>query len=197
MRLFARIVTAGALALSAVAAQAEPVSVVKVLSFGCPVCRASEAMDPDIAKAVRSYGGKFVYAAMPLEPGNLNRELAYYAARDLGAEEAARASLYKGSQDYGLTFSDPVQAVVWLQDDAGIDGARLGAAVTGDDARQALGRAVRLAAKAGVQKLPAYLLLRDGEVLAVLSAEGTSSLFALKKKVVEEISTHNSQEGGK
>lgn len=195
MRQLVRALAAGCLAFAALAAHAEPVSVVKVLSFGCPVCRASETLDSDIAAAVRRGGGKFAYAAMPLDPNNLSRELGYYAARDLGAEEAARNSLYKGSQDYGLTFADPVQVVVWLQDDAGIDGARLGAAIGGDAARQALGRAVRLAAKAGVQKLPAYLLLRDGAVASALSADGATSLFALKKKVVDEIATYNSQEG--
>lgn len=178
----------------AVSARAEPISIVKVLSFGCPVCRASEQLDPDIVRAVRMGGGKFVYAPMPSDPANLNRELAYYSARDLGAEAQARASLYKGSQDYGLPFSDPVQVVVWLQDDAGIDGSRLSAGITGDAARQALGRAVRLAAKAGVQRLPAYILLRDGDVLSVVAADGASSLFAIKKKVLDELSTYNNQE---
>lgn len=151
-------------------------------------------MDPDISRAVRSGGGKFAYAAMPGDANNLNRELAYYAARDLGSEEAARLSLYKGSQDYGLAFSDPVQVVVWLQDDAGIDGSRLGAALSGEPARAALGRAVRLAAKAGVQKFPAYLVLREGQIVSVVSAEGASSLFALKKRVLDEITKHNSRE---
>lgn len=192
-----RVLAAAALALTTLISYAEPVSVVKVLSFGCPVCRAAEAMDSDIGTAVRRGGGKFAYAALPADATNLNRELAYYAARDLGAEEAARNSLYKGSQDYGLTFSDPVQAVVWLQDDAGINGSQLGGAIGGEPARQALGRAVRLAARAGVQKLPAYLLLRDGEVLSVMSADGVGSLFALKKRVVEEVSTYNSQEASK
>lgn len=179
------------LALVAVAASAasagvaSPVSIVKVLSFGCPVCRASETHDSDLKLAARLQGGKFAYAAMPPSREEVARELAYYAARDLGYEAQARQSLYKGSQDRGLPLSDPIQASVWLQDDIGIDGSTLTQGITGAKAREALDRALGLAAQGGVQRLPTYLLVRDGVVVATV-APGEDGLFALKTRVLAE-----------
>jgi 2-hydroxychromene-2-carboxylate isomerase len=179
--------------MAGAASAASPVSIVKVLSFGCSVCRASETHDAELKTAARLHGGQFAYAAMPPSLETPARELAYYAARDMGHEAQARQSLYKGSQDRGLPLSEPVQASVWLQDDIGLDGSTLSQGISGAKARDALDRALGLAAQGGVQRLPTYLLVRGGVVVATV-VPGEDGLFALKTRVLAEFYKETSKQ---
>lgn len=181
-----------ALMLASPFAAAEPVSVVKVLNFSCSVCRASEVLDADIKRAAQEEGGKFAYAVMPVSLDNTYRELGYYAARDMYQEVAARESLYKGSQDMGLSFSDPAQVAIWLQDDAGLSGAEVSQGMAGEPAKAALTRALRLVAQGSVQRYPTYLILYQGKVVATI-APNAEGLFSLKSRVLSEISKPRAQ----
>lgn len=185
-----------ALLLGTGAAQAREVSVAKVVNFSCATCRASESQDDAIRAAVRSTGGQFVLATMPMAQDNYWRELLYYAARayDPALESKVRESLYRGAQDMGLPFSDMTQVVVWLTQDLPeqrVDWTALGrSALTDGAAREALGRALRLIVASGAQKIPSYVFIVDGELQGLLDLDTGSrngSLVELRQSVLKRI----------
>lgn len=175
---------------------AREVSVVKVINFSCAACRASESQDGPIRAAAQATGGRFVFATMPLDANTYWRELLYYAARerDAALEPQVRESLYRGAQDMSLPFADLAQVAVWLAQDlagANVDWAALAReAAQARAPREALGRAMRLVAMAGVQRVPAYVLVVDGELAGLLDPDTSSrsgSLVELRLRVIERI----------
>jgi protein-disulfide isomerase len=182
---------------AAVAGDTAPrVDVVKVMSLTCPVCRAAEAQDPAIERAVRDTGGRFVFAPVPTEEEASSgaKERVYYAARDLDANTAAaiKSSLYKGAQDMGVPLTDYLQVYTWLSQDLPqldpkfvplFDKAQAPAAGS------ALARAARLASQAGVSALPGYVILVDGQVTALLDPQSVpgNSLLKLRDEVIARV----------
>ena len=182
---------------TAVAADTAPrVDVVKIMSLTCPVCRAAEAHDPAIERAVQDYGGRFVFAPLPTEAENATgaKERVYYAARDIDASTASavKYSLYKGAQDMGIQLTDYMQIYTWLSQDAPQLESKfepLFEKAQGDAASNALKRAVRLASQAGVGALPAYVILVDGQVTASLDPQAVpgNSLLTLRDEVIARV----------
>lgn len=176
----------------ALAANTSAVTVVKVLNFSCPICRASEPQDAQIEEAAAATGGQLVFAPIPSEAGEFAREKVYYAARKFGrhAENRIRAALYRGAQEVNLPFMDVVQVIEWLKDqmpDARIDWSSLAATARSEETSYALRKAAMLTTRAGVQRLPAYILVQDNSPVATLdldtSGKGTS-LPLLKDDVI-------------
>ncbi len=182
------------------AAAPSPVDVVKIMSFSCSVCLAAEAQDKPIAAAVRAQGGRFVWAPVPTHPEDKvgARERTYYAARDLNAQlgEAVKTSLYKGSQEQNLPLFDQIQVSSWVLRDLSEHEALLPTLfekARSQDSAQALGRAIRLAMGAGVQDLPAYLLIQDGKVVANFDPRHpqATGLTALRELVLAKVAELN------
>ena len=174
-------------------AQSSAITVVKILNFSCPVCRAAESQDAQIEAAAIRTKGVFVFAPIPSVEGEYAKERIYYASRKQGKEieDVVRESLYRGTQDMGLPFLDLIQVVEWLKDDApkvGIDFEKLAADARSPDATEALGRAASLASRAGSQSLPSYILVQDNQPVSTIdpatSGKGTSLL-----NMREEITT--------
>lgn len=186
-----------ALLLAPLWAQAE-VSVVKIINFSCPYCRASESMDDPIRKAAEATGGKMVYATLPAdESSDGSREKVYYAARSLmpDKEPAIRQSLYKGAQDLGYPLATAEQTIEWLSTDLvslKYDWTLVASAVRGSVAQEAYARAVRLTLKSGAQVLPSYVVVKDGELVRTLDVESTGGSYsALREAVLSAIDKVN------
>ena len=170
-----------------------PIHVVKLISFNCPACYQSETLDPPIRRAVREQGGKFVVAPLP-RPETNSRERFYYALRDLGpeVEEKTRESLFKGSQDLNYPLADAPQVLDWLSQDLAtldIDWDAIIATVNGEHGADAIKRAIDLAAKAGAQVTPTYVLVRDGVVLSMfdINTVPNTNLSALREAVLNAL----------
>lgn len=170
------------------------VSVVKVVNFSCPFCKSSEAMDMPIRSAAELSGGKMVYAAMPAdENSDGSRERMYYAARAKWPtlEPRIRESLYRGAQDLGYPLSTANQTAEWLSTDLvdlNYDWVGLVQSSATGEAAQAFTRALRLAVQAGVQVLPAYVVVRDGQVLQTLDVDSVGGTYsALRRAVIEAV----------
>lgn len=192
LRRLALTLALSAAAFSASAAE-QAVSVVKVLNFSCPVCRASEVQDAAIKDAVRAAGGQFVYAPMPSEEGTYAREKIYYASRAQGAEAQVRAALYRGSQDLSLPLSDFVQVIEFLKDELGpnfLNYDRLRQDAESPAAQAALSRAATVAVRGGSHDLPSYVLIQDNTPVATLETTNLSkgsSLLSLRDEVVSRV----------
>lgn len=172
-----------------------PVHVVKVLNFSCARSRALEAHDAAIATAVAEGGGQFVFAPVSWGEQSDARDRVYYAARSFGSaiEQRVRAALYAGAQDSGLPFEDIPQVIVWLQQELGeafMDWNAIMKGAYDPDTTGAVSRAVRLAVRAGVDGLPAYVFVRGSEPVALLDPEalGTAAPLALKDAVLRKYS---------
>jgi len=183
-----------ALAAAPVTLAADKLVVVKVLSFSCNVCKASESQDGFIRGALRAHGGEFVPAPIPMSSQNYSRELAYYAARRQGGEiePKVRASLYQGAQDYGYPLSNDVQVLDWLRFDLdeALDHERLAKELRSPETEAAMKRAVRLALSAGAQSLPTYVLLEGSHIVQTFDpsmAGNPPSLTVLRTQVVQAI----------
>jgi hypothetical protein len=154
------------------AATPAPLHIVKLLNFGCPVCRASEANDPTIEAAARDAGATLSYAPVPISgDAPTSREQVYYAIRPLGpqVEREVRESLYKGAQDAGQVFDTTASVLVWLHND--LPKLKLNsAAVEKAAADEApLRRAVRLVMLAHTTSVPDYVFIQDGQVIGSVS----------------------------
>lgn len=187
---------AGALSGSAWAVSPAPrVDVVKIMSLGCPVCRAAEGQDPVMAQTVQGVGGKFVHAPLPTGENDTGaRERVYYAARDLDPAlgAAVKTSLYKGMQDMSVPLTDYMQVYTWLAQDIPQYEPQFGALFQKAQepaAGTSLSRAARLASSAGVSALPGYVVLVDGQVAALVDSESinSSSMSALREAVLERV----------
>jgi protein-disulfide isomerase len=190
----AKLALAAGLLLGSLGAQAA-VSVVKVINFSCPYCKSTESMDPPIRRAVEAAGGSMVYAAMPADANSDgSRERMYYAAREAypELEPRIRASLYKGAQDLGYPLASALQSAEWLSTDlADLNHDWTRVARTADDGEplRAFQRAIRLAVQAGVQALPAYVVVKDGVVLHTLDVQsGGGNYSALRQAVLDAVS---------
>lgn len=186
--------------LASLAMAAPSVDVVKIMSFSCSVCLASEAQDKLIYDAVVSQGGQFVWAPVPTrEEDKLGaKERVYYASRDVDRRfsERVRASMYKGEQEQGLPLFDFMQVYSWITRDLAEDEKYfdvLFEKAQGNSSREALGRAARLAVNAGSQALPSYVVLRGGELVTVLdpTSVNNSNLTALRELVISRVTELN------
>lgn len=183
-----------AAAFSASAAE-KAVSVVKILNFSCPVCRASETQDAAIKEATQATGGRLVYAPMPTEEGTYARERVYYASRSQGsiAESRVRAALYRGSQDLSLPLSDITQVIEFLKDELGASSLNytlLRQEAESPAAQEALARAATVTVTAGSRDLPSYVLIQDNAPVATLETTNLSkgtSLLSLRDEVVARV----------
>lgn len=191
--MFKSLLTALFLLVGPLAIAQEPVHLVKFISFSCSICRASESMDEPIRAAVTERGGRFVVAPIPRGRNDM-RERFYYALRDMGpnVELEVRQSMYRGAQDLGYPLNDAPQVLDWLQTDLHIDGidwARTLEAVNGEGPAKSVGRAVRLALKAGLQVVPAYVLIQGDKVLATLDAKSATGgdLSSLREAVIAAV----------
>jgi len=170
-------------------AQAD-VSVVKIINFSCPYCRASETMDDPIRRAAEASGGKMVYAALPAdENSDGSRERVYYAVRSLlpDKEPLVRQSLYKGAQDLGYPLASAEQTIDWLSTDLvalKYDWTLATTAVESRATQDAFARAVRLTLKSGAQVLPSYVVVKDGELVRTLDVESTGGSYAALREAV-------------
>lgn len=189
-------VACSAMSTAFAADKAPRVDVVKIMSLTCPMCRAAEAHDPAIERAVQERGGHFVYAPLPTEAENATgaKERVYYASRDIDATTSAaiKYSLYKGAQDMGIQLTDYIQIYTWLSQDVPQLEPKFGALfekAQGDAASKALKRAVRLASQAGVGALPAYVIVVDGQVTALLDPPSvpSNSLLTLRDEVIARV----------
>lgn len=187
-------------------AQAQPsaplvrrsVDVVKVMSFACSFCLAAEAQDTAIEAASAATGGKFVRAPIPetaVAPGN--REKTYYAARDLSPlfGERVKASLYRGTQDAQVQLAAFAQLYYWLLQDMPEEEANIARAIENaqkGEAAAALERAVRLTISAGVELLPTYVLVSNGQIVASMdtSTTGAKTMSALREAVITRINSN-------
>jgi len=192
--------SAGALVAPAAFSQSarpEPVDVVKVMSFACNFCRASEAQDPLIERAVRFRRGRFIRAPIGASAGSAGyREQVYYASRDMDEEfsERIKMSLYKGTQEALVALEAYVQVYYWLLQDMPKEELRLNKLIElaqQPPAAAALQRAVSLTISAGVERLPTYVFLSRGNVVATLdtSTTGTTSMAGLREAVLEKLQT--------
>lgn len=187
----------GCLALAATPAPSAiagtPISVVKVINFGCPACRASESLDSLIKEEAEKHGGRFAYAAISAED-SIARERVYYAMRSYGSEleTRTRQSFYRAVQDLGYPLSDMGQVIVWLQqdfNDSSIDWAAIAQKAETKEITDAAMRAIRITVKAGAQVTPTYILVQGANVIAVLDVQSVAgnSLVSLREAVVQKL----------
>lgn len=185
--------------LYAAEGKAARLDVVKILNLSCPVCRAAESQDPAIARVVQGLGGRFVWAPVPVgEDANGSKERVYYAARDLSSEIGNRIkqSLYKGIQDMGISLNDYMPIYTWLQQDVPDLEPRfdeLFRQAQSATNERALGRAVVLANTAGVQMLPGYIILLNGQVESLVDPSSTASgtVLAMRDELVARIQKYS------
>lgn len=182
--------------LAKAASGGSPIYVVKYISFSCNFCRNAEQGDTLVEQAVSATGGAISVAPVDTsENPNFTKERLFYASRRLGPDVAKRIrlALYSATQDHGLTFNSldaldtwlSVNAADWL-DDASRKSLILDS--TTEDTTASIGRALRLARSAGVDVLPSYVVLQDGNVKAVFDRQGYPSLHDLRDKLARRIS---------
>lgn len=194
-------------AFAAPAAGHRRVDVVKIVSFGCEVSRASENFDTNIRAAVEKTGGKLVFSPFPTEgdhdmPETVGvRERVYYASRQKGAvaENLVRKSLFKGVQDMGLPLGDYMQVYTWLSKDVPELTTSFGdifKAAQEAEARDSLGKAAYLAHTAGSSALPSYVILVEGEVKMALGPEDVpgGALVRLRDEVISTVQKLSSKD---
>ncbi len=162
-RAFLRLAPASVLVLSG-ALRAEPLTIVEVANFDCPACKKAEACHKTIASMVERENGRFVFAPIPTSGGDGGRESLYYASRyEERLEREVRHLLFASQGMPELPSTASLEgAISWMsmQNDYPYwDQLSLLARSKGTEA---LERAIRLAAQAGVTAFPSYLVVKAG-----------------------------------
>jgi hypothetical protein len=162
-----------------------PIVVVKIISFDCSVCYASENLDQPIRQAILDKGGRFLVAPLPRVETQV-RERFYYTLRDTYPD------LFKGTQDLNYPLTEISDTMDWLSQDVNdsrIDWDKIAVAVQAPEAGEPIKRAIALAYKAGAQLTPTYVLVRDGNVISTFDINSASnpSLSALRQAVLDAL----------
>lgn len=175
--------------------------VVKILSFSCPVCHASEAQDVAIRAEVERRGGRFVPAPVPTVAAETGaKERVYYASRDISQplSQRIKESLYRASQELQIVLPDFNATHVWLQSDLSAADQqhlpRLFQMAQEPASLAALRRAVNLVQLAGVESVPCYIVMEAGTVVRALDPTHVreGSLTALRQAVIDALSSDSS-----
>lgn len=181
------------------AVKADALHVVEIANFGCPYCYGAERHHDEIARAVEKQGGRFVFAPIAftsIEEGA--RERAYYAARSQGKsqEEIVRTALFRLSVDQGMPLESGAQVIEALRQvvpPGEVDLSQLAGDMNRKDARRALTKAVRLAIQVEVGPLPAYLLIKNGEVIQRIDRDAVPSGGRFFKQLIRAIEEHSNE----
>ena len=186
-------------AAHAAAGAKRTVDVVKIMAFSCPVCRAAEAQDPVIERAVQATGGRFVHGPLPTSAAESGaKERVYYASRSTSPQFASRVadSLYRGLQDLSIPLAELPQVFVYFQQQfpelTDQQLSQLFSAAQDKPAKQALSRAAGLAVAVGAASLPTYVIVVDGRPVAALDPEsvGGGSLTVLRDEVIKRVQSY-------
>lgn len=169
--------------------------VVKILSFSCAVCYASEAQDIAIASAVKAKGGKFIPAPVPAASSDTgDKEKFYYAAKNISPElgEKVKKAIYKGIQDIGVPLTSVSETYTWIQQEGGIPDSTLYSIAEDaykQEATSSFTKAIGLAVNAGVTNLPAYIVLVNGKIVATIDPTNVpgNSLSNVRDAVISKI----------
>lgn len=186
------------------------IDVVKIISFGCPLSRASDATDHSLRTFVEDLGGQFVVSPYPVEIeaksaqevlSLSSKERVFYASRKKGAviSEKVKSSLFKGSQDMGLPLTTYMDVYTWLNQDIPDYSASF-ADIFLHAQEPATGESVKkvayLAQQSGARSLPAYVVIVDGKILPAMGPDDIQggSLTRLRDSVKQSISNQLKKE---
>ncbi len=179
---------------ASIAPAATPVHVVEIANFSCPYCLAMESAGNELRRATEATGGRFVFAPISPQEGASNwQDRIYYAARNQGpkAEAAVRAALFRGAQDLNLPMENLDQVLVFLAEDLSsleLDWVRLRQDALNPSTLESYQRALWLGASAGIDAVPAYIFIVDGEIVDAIGRNPTTNdLSALRREVLDEI----------
>lgn len=173
-----------------------PINVVKIISFSCNVCRASEAIDPILSTEVRRRGGQFVWAPIPVAESDFLgvKERVYYASRTLDSELSLRVkeSMYKASQDVLVPLTTFAQAHSWLTQDLLLDSETAQKIINQAQTPEGLvplRRAFLLVKEGGISAVPSYLLIKNGKILKSfdMTQSNIKSFSDLRDSILAEL----------
>lgn len=173
------------------------VSVVKLMSFSCSVCYAAESQDTVIARALQPLRGRFVWAPIPTSADESgDKERVYYASREVSERfsERVKQSLYKAIQERGLQLPDLARTASWLMQDLSDElpvVTRLLQGMQPNTGRDALVRAFNLVDMAGAQRVPTYVVIRNGAIDSTFDPNNVpgGTLTLLRDAVINRIQT--------
>lgn len=169
------------------------VDVVKVMNFTCSFCLAAENTDNSIEAAVAETGGKFVRAPVPLDEKESGaKERVYYAARDMSPQFAVKVkdSLYRGAQEALVGLSTYLEVYTWMLQDLPKEEAsfnELFKRAQDPSTKNALDRALALIAKAGIEQVPSYVLLKNGVIDSVFDVRAGESPAVVRQNLIQKI----------
>jgi len=163
---------------------------VVVVNFDCPHCQGLSEYIPLLDRSMRSNGVNLVFAPLPISMDKNLRELIYYRAnmieRELGRK--VLSTFFRLSKD-DIAVTSLEDAITWLEIDfEDVDWERLITKDGLEKAKERIGRAGRLAVKAGVISFPSYISVRGFNVNQIL-VDGNAS-----EQVMKLINKHS---GGK
>lgn len=179
------------------AALAARVDVVKIMSFSCSVCAASEAIDATLSDAVSQTGGRYVSAPVPTVEGRTGLlENIYYAGRNIDPRfgVALKRSFYRAVQEKGLTLDTENAILVWLQKDLPdfeqyFDATFANAKTKAGSA--SLIKALRIVEQVGAVDTPTYVVLVNGEIKeSITVVENKGSIVNTRATLLSKINSY-------
>lgn len=179
---------------------AKKVDIVKIMSFSCQVCAASESADPILEREVAKTGGRFISAPIPtVDTDTGAKEAFYYAARNLDSNfgKAVKREFYSAIQEKGISLDSKEAILSLLQRrlpdydnlfDQAFSSAELPAT------RNSIGKAFSLAKQVNATDTPTYILLVNGEITYSTSVvENKGSVVDTKNTLLNQISKYSKE----
>lgn len=195
MRMWMKSVVLGvALSAALPAFAAKRVDVVKVMSFSCQVCAASEAIDGAVQLETTKVGGRFIPAPLPTRDEDSGyKERFYFAARnvDAGFGERVKKAIYRSVQERGISVDSEANMLSMLQQELPNDVALYDKAFLGAREKasaDSVGKAYLLSQQVGATDTPTYIYLVNGELSGSTSAKDVGgSMTQLRQAITDMI----------
>lgn len=181
--------------------QASPTGtvVLELANFHCGRCRAMNEHFDRFRAAARDNGLDFRFAPVGWQGQSMWPDRVYYATRDLypAAEGIVRNAMFEGIQREGMQFEELTQVVAYLERrqaqeegaklDPNFNLASIAERAMDETTLLAEAKAYRLIQMSGADAVPAFLWIRDGEVIHSITTKVASDAGALSQAVMRAL----------
>lgn len=173
--------------------------VVELINFHCPRCRAVTEHYDTMQRAAAAHRLALRFAPVAWEGQSAWPDRIYYAARDLfpAAESLVRDALFEGIQREGMSFEELPQVIAYLEQhqlprraralDASFNLLAVADRAATDITLLSEMKASRLLDMSGASEVPAFVWVRDGEVIDTVVPANAPEPVALVRQVIHKM----------
>ncbi len=171
-----------------------PIDVVKIISFECPHCAASNSFDNTLRREIKPYKGRLVIAPVSPQVETNAKDRVFYSVKKINEDASfvVKDQIFRAYHEFDLKFEDTFQVEEWVKQELqnttfnNLDWETISKLYFSDDVTTAMIKAYQLIVKNDLENLPVYVYLKDGKVIKVVDYSDDKGIRGLKEDVFNE-----------